>query len=48
MLAQRKCHCYKWIWEKKMFRPKNMEIHWRTNNVGVFGNTEKLAKFGWG
>jgi hypothetical protein len=33
---------------KKKFRPKNMEIHWKTNNFGVFGNTEKLAKFGCG
>jgi hypothetical protein len=33
---------------KKMFRPKKLENHWRTNNVGVFGNTEKLAKFGFG
>jgi hypothetical protein len=26
---------------------KTLEIHWKANNVGVFGNTEKknLAKF---
>jgi hypothetical protein len=24
---------------------KALEIHWRANNVGIFGNTELLAKF---
>jgi hypothetical protein len=23
---------------------KTLKIHWRANNVGVFGNTEKLSK----
>jgi hypothetical protein len=40
MLAQRKCQCYEEIWKKKYM--KILEIHWRTNIVGVFGHTEKL------
>jgi hypothetical protein len=23
---------------------KTLEIHWRANNIGVFGNTEKFSK----
>jgi hypothetical protein len=39
----KKWHCYEESWEKKCV--KILEIHWRANNVGVFGVRKTSQNF---